>query len=125
MTKTVFAFVAAAMIAAPAVAQVADVQWSPSGEASHEFSVAPGKFAEWCAKLQRGDKVKWRFDAPAALDFNVHYHEGRDVRFPAKIDGAARAEGTLEAGLDQGYCWMWTNKSSAPVAVRVSATRSR
>lgn len=125
MNRTCLALVLSAVATGAAAADVADVRWSPSGEASHEFQVAPGKFAEWCTKLKQGDKVKWRFDAPAPLEFNVHYHEGKEVRFPSKMDGVAKAEGTLGVAVDQDYCWMWTNRSASPVAVRAALARSR
>jgi hypothetical protein len=127
MKPTRLAFAAAAAlsaIASPAVADVAEVRWSPAGEAAQAFTVAPGKFAEWCGKLQRGD-VKWSYEAAAPLEFNVHYHEGKNVHYPAKMDGAAKAQGTLGVGVDQDYCWMWTNKTNAPVTLRATATRSR
>ena len=28
--------------------------------------------------------MAWSFEAPAPLDFNIHYHEGKKVRFPAE-----------------------------------------
>jgi len=44
------------------------------------------------------------------MNFNIHYHEGKKVDFPAKVDGALAAEGKLSASVDQHYCWMWANK---------------
>ena len=40
------------------------------------------------------------------MDFNVHYHEGKDVRFPAKRAQVSKADGTLDVSVDQDYCWM-------------------
>jgi hypothetical protein len=106
-------------------AELGDIHWEANGSAAREFQVAPGKFAEWCGNLGQGDTVQWRFEASGALDFNVHYHEGKDVRFPAKQDAVAKAEGLLEVALHQDYCWMWTNKSATPVALKVSLQRVR
>jgi Cu/Ag efflux protein CusF len=104
-------------------AELAAIQWSDSGASAHEFHVTPGKFAEWCGKLRAGDKVAWHFDAALPLDFNIHYHEGKDVRFPAKHDSVAKAGGTLDVAVAQHYCWMWTNKSGAPALVKASLDR--
>ena len=87
--------------------------------------MAPGKFAEWCGKLQRDDKVQWQFEASAPLNFNVHYHEGKEVRFPAKQDSVAKADGRLDVALDQDYCWMWTNKSATPVSLKARLQKAR
>ncbi len=114
------AWAAVAMLASTARAELGEIQWAADGSAVRDFQVAPGKFAEWCGKLRRDDKVQWQFEASAPLNFNVHYHEGKDVRFPARQDGTAKAEGTLDVALDQDYCWMWTNKSGTPAALKAS-----
>ena len=113
---------AAALVLAAAwvQAEVGDIQWAADGSSVREFQVAPGKFAEWCGKLKSGDKVQWQFEAATPLDYNVHYHEGKDVHFPAKQDGVAKADGTLDVALDQDYCWMWTNKTGVPVKLKAA-----
>lgn len=86
--------------------------------------MAPGKFVEVCGKLSRGQSIAWEFDADGLTNFNVPYHQGAQVVFPAKQDGIAKAEGRLDVGLDQDYCWMWTNKSGKTIAMRLSMQRS-
>ncbi|MED5622388.1 hypothetical protein [Ideonella sp. BN130291] len=112
-------------LATGAQAELADIEWAAGGVAAREFQVAPGKFAEWCGRLARGEKVQWKFEAAAPLNFNVHYHEGKEVRFPAKQDGVTQADGTLDVALDQDYCWMWTNKSSSAVALKARLQKGR
>jgi hypothetical protein len=85
--------------------------------------VAPGKFAEVCGKLLRNDRVAWRFEASGPLDFNIHYHEGKAVRYPAREQAAAKSSGRLRAALDQDYCWMWTNRSGNPVELGLTLDR--
>ena len=115
----------AALVATPARADVADIQWSEAGAAAREFRVEPGKFAEWCGKLRSGEKVTWRYESAAPVNFNIHYHEGKDVRFPARQDGASTAEGVLQVASDQDYCWMWTNKSASSVALKATLSKGR
>ncbi|TXC66199.1 hypothetical protein FSC37_10570 [Piscinibacter aquaticus] len=83
----------------------------------------PGKFAEACGKLERGNAVARRFEAGGPLDFNIHYHEGKAVRYPASRKAVAAVRGELKVALDQDYCWMWTNKSQQPVDLRFTLTR--
>ena len=128
MTKSTFAALFAAGLTMTSVslhAQIAEIKWNEAGHAAQEFQVQPEKFAEWCGKLRSGDKVKWGFEAAGPVNFNIHYHEGKDVRFPAKQDAIATAEGTLDVSIDQDYCWMWSNKSSAPVTVKVHVSKTR
>lgn len=112
-----------AFIAVSALAGVVDIEWDASGHFERTLSVAPRKFAEVCGKLSAGSKVHWHFVAITPMDFNVHYHVGKDVVFPSKLTDVAMAQGTLDAKLDQDYCWMWSNKSAAAATLTISLSR--
>ena len=116
---------AAALLAVATLtqAQVVDLEWTPAGTFERRIGVAPGKFAELCGALANGQAVQWRFEAGAALDFNIHYHQGKDVTYPARASGAQRSEGTLAVDSAQEYCWMWTNKSATAVELTVKLNR--
>ena len=104
-------------------ADIIDIAWNEQGRFERRVSVAPGKFAEVCGKLARADSVAWRFEASGPLNFNIHYHEGKDVRYPERRDALAGASGRLQVVLDQDYCWMWTNKSGQAVDLNRLLTR--
>lgn len=104
-------------------ADIIDIAWNEQGRFERRVSVAPGKFAEVCGKLARADSVAWRFEASGPLNFNIHYHEGKDVRYPERRDALAGASGLLQVALDQDYCWMWTNKSGQAVDLNLLLTR--
>ena len=104
-------------------ADIIDIAWNEQGRFERRVSVAPGKFAEVCGKLARADSVAWRFEASRPLNFNIHYHEGKDVRYPERRDALAGASGRLQVVLDQDYCWMWTNKSGQAVDLNLLLTR--
>ena len=119
---------AAAMIlssALPLIAQAAitDIAFDQAGRFVHQATVAPKKFVEVCGKLDRGATVTWRFDAQAALDFNVHYHVGDKVEFPEKRDAVSVLKGELVAASDQHYCWMWRNTRDVGVSLNVELLR--
>lgn len=118
--KTTTAIAAAVLLSlsSAAMAELVPVRWDADGQFSKEMPLQPGKFVEVCEKLPEGAKVNWSFDAAGPVDFNIHYHEGKEVRFPAKKAQVAQDEGTLTASLKQDYCWMWSNKGIAPVALR-------
>ena len=114
---------ALAAIAPGTRADIVDIAWDADARFERSMSVAPGKFAELCGKLPAGLKVGWRFQASAPLDFNLHYHVGKEVVFPSKLAAVATAKDTLATKIDQDYCWMWSNKSTVPVTVSVSLQR--
>ncbi len=115
---------AGALFAALAGAAVTELRWDAQGRFEYAAEVAPGKFAELCGPLPAGAKVQWQFEAGAALDFNIHYHQGREVHYPAKEPGRAASNGVLETQHAQDYCWMWTNRHTAPVTLRATLHKS-
>jgi len=98
------------------------VTWD-SGRFAHNTSLAPGKFVEACDKLPQGSKVAWSFRSSAPLHFNIHYHEGKEVKFPARQDGSSGAEGRLDVPVAQDYCWMWTNKDKTVATLELTLKR--
>lgn len=66
---------------------------------------------EECMHLESGEKRHWSWRTDAPVDFNIHYHEGKDVRFPVKRDGMRGDGGTFTAKIAQDYCWMWSTGS--------------
>ena len=104
-------------------AEVVDIHWPADGRFTHKGSIAAGKFVEICGKLPAGVKVNWRFEAGAPVDFNVHYHIGKDVAYPFKQSAVLSGKDTLDAKIEQDYCWMWSNKSAAPSTLAVQMQR--
>ena len=120
--------VAAALVGAsllalswPARSELIEIDWKDDNRFERSVAVAPGKFAELCGPLAAGKTVQWTFDADSELNFNIHYHVGKEVRYPSRMDRVRRSAGDLAVDLAQDYCWMWTNKSAvaAKVAVRL------
>jgi hypothetical protein len=112
-------------VAMPAAtrAEVVDITWDTAGRFERQLTVAPGKFAEVCGKLNPPADVQWQFSASMPLNFNIHYHEGKAVKFPAKQDGVAEGSGKLGVEIQQDYCWMWTNKSANVATLQVRLQR--
>lgn len=95
-----------------AQAQLIEIRWSDAGAFAHQGPIAAGKFVEICGKLSAGSQVQWDYEAGAPVDFNVHYHLGKDVVYPSQQSAALRGKDVLAVKIDQDYCWMWTNKSA-------------
>ena len=102
---------------------IVDVVWTPDGRFGHQAQIASGKFFEVCGKLTTGDKVRWSFTAAAPVDFNIHYHVGKEAVFHAKQSQVSAGGDTLNVIVPEDYCWMWTNKGSATVSLTVQLGR--
>ncbi len=125
LTRRALALLAALLGTVTAQAAVVDIAWNAEGRFEQRLDVAPGGFAELCGALEKGQAVAWRFDSNAALAFNVHYHLGKDVVYPVKNPGTARADGRLAVDPSQTYCWMWSNKGSQSVTLQVQLQLQR
>lgn len=112
-----------AAIAFGAGADVVDIVWDSAGRFDKALSVPPGTIAEVCGKLSKGQSVAWTFSAAQPMDFNIHYHEGQEVRYPVRQDQSRAAQGVFDPGSGQTYCWMWTNETHAAIGLGFSLTR--
>lgn len=87
------------------------------------FDIAPGRFDEHCLRVEAGHAIRYRFEASAAVDFNIHHHRGREVFYPVKRDGVEREQGEFRAAVSDEYCLMWTNRGPTTVRVRGDVAR--
>jgi hypothetical protein len=87
--------------------------WALDGAAAEDWKpfaveLAPRASHEECAHLGKGETRRYQWKSDAAVDFNIHYHEGSRVVFPVKRPGMRGDGGSLAAKVEQDYCWMWT-----------------
>jgi hypothetical protein len=80
---------------------------------SLDVTLEPGKMLEHCDKLAAGEKRRFHWKASAPVDFNVHYHQDKEVFYPVKRDAMRGDGGTFIAKTEQEYCWMWTARNAA------------
>ena len=80
-------------------------------------------FEEHCVKLESGEAVHYRFRASSEVDFNIHYHRGKDVLYPVRERGSRRAEGKYTAPHDDTFCLMWEH--TGDVGARIDGSVER
>lgn len=90
------------------------------GSGDFDVTVAPGRFEEVCVSVPAHQKLRYRFEAEASLDFNVHFHRGNDVLYPVKRSAVRRDDGAVSGASAEDYCLMWDNRGALPVRVRGS-----
>jgi hypothetical protein len=101
---------AAALVAVP-LAHGADAP--KPGWKTLDTTLEPRKMLEHCEKIPAGEKRRYHWKASSAVDFNVHYHQEKEVFYPVKRDGMRGDGGTFTAKTEQEYCWMWTARNAA------------
>jgi hypothetical protein len=102
---------------------IVEIAWSRDGTFTHGTSVEPGKFVELCGKLAPGDAIRWQFAASAPVDFNIHYHVGKEVEFQARQAQVSSGQDTLRVAVRGESCWMWSNKASSRARIDVRRQR--
>ncbi len=109
----VLAFLAPAALAA---------SLAPDGK-PREFrhALKAGDVAEECVRLEAGRSRAFEWSSDAAVDFNIHFHRGKDVTYPMKLDGQRKGRGRFTASSAEDYCWMWTAKEAATVTGKLAA----
>lgn len=80
-------------------------------------------FGEHCVKLESGESARYRFRASGEVDFNVHYHPGKEAVYLVRNAATQSAEGVVMAPSADTYCLMWERKSDG--AVRVDGALER
>src|SRR5687767_9293047 len=98
-----------AIAAAPVLANTT----APATTLAVDVELAPKKVHEECARMEPGESRRWHWKSDAPVDFNIHYHRGKDVFFPVKRDAMRGDGGTFTAKTGEDYCWMWTAKDAA------------
>ena len=106
-----------------AAAHIVDISWSSDARFVHNALIPAGKFVEVCGKLTVGDTIRWSFTAAGPVDFNIHYHVGKEAVFPAKQVQVSKGRDSMRVAVAQDYCWMWTNKGKGDVSVSVELAR--
>ena len=111
------------MFSHTAFAGVVDLKWNEQGQFQHSAEIKAGGFLEVCGKLPVGLKIDWQYKSVQALDFNIHYHEGKKLSVPVKHQAKQTLAEQFEVKVAQDYCWMWSNKTKEATTVELSLHR--
>ena len=89
------------------------------------LEIAPYRAHESCLKLDDGDRLDWRFESRAPVDFNLHYHDGASIIMPLTLDASYGSAGIFRAIVPQEYCAMWeAGPAGAIVTYRIKPIRA-
>lgn len=79
--------------------------------AEEKIVIASRETHEKCLDLAEGEKLPYRFSSSATVNFNIHYHEGKDVRYLEQQRSILSFEGNITAPHAGEYCLMWKNRT--------------
>jgi hypothetical protein len=80
----------------------------------------PGKPHEKCMVLDSGQKIEYRFESAAKVNFNLHYNKGDSPYYPVKLDRTTGESGMYEAKSREKYCLAWENRTDKDVELTYS-----
>lgn len=93
------------------------------GAGPYSFTLSGKAFDERCLELAAGESIRYRFRASAPVDFNIHYHRGKEVFFPVKQSAVREASSTFRAESADDYCLMWEHAGTGAATVEGSVVR--
>lgn len=82
-------------------------------------------FEEHCVKLAAGERVRYRFRASGEVDFNIHFHRGKDVHYPVRASASRGEDAVFNPPQADVYCLMWERKGDGAVRVEGSVDRAK
>ncbi|MDQ2917788.1 MAG: hypothetical protein M3R40_11665 [Pseudomonadota bacterium] len=77
--------------------------------------IAPYAMHEQCARMMIGDRLDYRYQSSASLDFDIRYREDNAVLSPVVREQSTADSGTFEARTPERYCLVW--QAGAPGAI--------
>jgi len=83
--------------------------------------LAGGVHSEYCVALAPGKRLDYRFEASGPVQFNAHYHAGREVLYPVPEREALDGAGQVRVDAPQDLCLMWSNSARTPVHLQFEA----
>ncbi len=99
---------AAALVAAALAAACTSAPIAPdTPRAVDAQPIAPWEIHEACADIVAGDRIDFRFDATAAVDFDLYYREGIAVVIPLSRTDVTADAGIFEVEIPGHYCLAW------------------
>jgi len=75
-------------------------------------TIFPYKSKEKCFLLKAGEKVSFSFNANLAVNFNLHFHQGKQVNYPIKYQMVKTLFKDYTSESENTYCLMWKNSKS-------------
>lgn len=85
---------------------------------SDTLSVESFEFRELCFEITAEDELQYDFQSDQPVDFNIHYHDGLTIHFPAKLTGVTHHAGQFVSEKDQPYCLTCLNQGLAKTSIK-------
>lgn len=101
-------------------AEIREPTWDAQGRFALQRELAPGGVLEICEDQKPGRRTAWSFESRAPLAFNIHHHEGKQVKFAENRKAVTTLKGEFAPRAAQAYCWMWQADKTAPAPVALS-----
>ena len=83
-------------------------------------TIKPLGIHEDCMELVPGQILDYSFETSKPVDFNLHFHEDKNVSYEISKDGVSADKGTFVCEKKQHYCLMWTNPGPEPIGLTYS-----
>lgn len=105
----------------PAILALAPMLAQAQAPTAKPVVIKPTKTFEKCLQLDAGQKLEYRFESSAKLNFNLNYQKGpEEVYYPVKLDRTTGESGLYEVKARNKYCLKWENRLDKDVELNFS-----
>ena len=111
---------AIALLGLATACSVAVAQVPASPPPPKPVMLKPGKPLEKCMMLNTGQRVEYRFESTAKVNFNLNYNKGDTLYYPVKLDRTTGESGMYEARAREKHCFVWENRTDTEVELTYS-----
>lgn len=111
---------AVTMLGLAAACSVAVAQTPSNPPPPKPVMLKPGKPLEKCIMLKTGQRVEYRFESTAKVNFNLNYNKGDTLYYPVKLDRTTGESGMYEARARDKHCFVWENRTDTEVELTYS-----
>ena len=78
----------------------------------------PAPAPKSASSFPAAQSIGYAFESSAPVDFNIHFHRGKEVVYPVKADAIPRMDDRFTAPSTEEFCLMWTNRTLEMVTVK-------
>jgi hypothetical protein len=83
-----------------------------------KLELPPSDLFESCHLLNAGDEIHYSFRGSSVVLFDMHYHDGDNVKYLIPEHLAFKKNESFKARFTQHYCLAWTNSQTKPITIR-------
>ncbi|MEM7195235.1 MAG: hypothetical protein AAF402_09810 [Pseudomonadota bacterium] len=82
------------------------------------IELVPGAVYEICLPIEKSKEIAFSFSSTHIVEFNVHYHQGTEIRFPIEKTATKSKTESVPIEIAIDHCLTWKNQQNKKTTLR-------